>query len=93
MNWKQAGKSQRKSAKPCRPLGFYRLDDGTVLIDGYDVDVTMVIQGRDIDKLCSLLPRDPRMEKLLTAAGLRRTPVVKADEQPAKRRRPRPRSS
>lgn len=88
MNWKLAGKSKRKNAKPCRPLGFHKLGDGTVLIDGCDVDVTMVIQGRDIDKLRLMLPRDPHMEKLLALM-----PVVKADEQPAKRRRPRPRSS
>lgn len=88
MHWKEAGRTYRKSAKPCRPLGFHRLDDGTVLIDGFDVDVTMVIRGRDIDKLRSMLPRDPRMEKLMALM-----PVVKADEQPAKRRRPRPRSS
>jgi hypothetical protein len=61
MNWKEAAKQYGGNIPATRPFGFSRLADGTVLITGHDVNVIMVIQGKDAQKLASMLPEHPAL--------------------------------
>lgn len=53
--WKAKAKELWPRMKPTRPGGFTR-KDGVVMISGYDENVVVVIEGRDIDKLKMILP-------------------------------------